>query len=631
MKKRNIMVAAGLGFAQLAFVHVQVHAQTQDTTNLNEVVITASRSPKKVGDIGKIVKVISKEEIAKSQGRTLPELLNTVAGISIAGSGSSPGEVQSVYLRGASSANTLILINGISVNDASGISGEYNIAAIDISQIERIEILKGASSTLYGSDAVAGVINIITKKGEGKLAANALLSTGSFGTYKEAIGLNGQIEKTNVSLNFSNLSSKGFSTATGAGFDKDDFKQMALGLNLSNNISKNITLNGGFQANQNKAGLDAGAFTDATNYNYDKTALLAHLGTKISLAKGDLSFILSQNNVENVFDNNGSVTDNKGNISNMESVLSYQLANYLDITSGANYKYSKTDQINPYSSPLSKANHITSLYTSFFIKAADVFRMEIGGRYNNHSQYGDNFTYTLNPSVLVANQLKFYVNVSSAYRVPSLYQLNSEYGNLNLKPETSQNYETGLESNFLDNKLFVTASVYQRKIKDVIDFGEITPGNYGYINQNKQNDKGLELEASFKPNQKLNFNVFYAFVDGKVQLSDSAPETFNLFRRPKNSYGANLGYTFTKKFYASLNYKWNDSRIDQYYDNSNFTLVSTQLNSFSKLDAYLQYKPSKSLTLFTDVKNILDANYNDFAGYNTKGINFNAGISFNFN
>lgn len=637
MKKRNIQVVAGLGLVQLVLFSTHLSAQTKDTTSLNEVVVTASRSPKKIADIGKVVKVISQEEIARSQGRTLPELLNAVVGLTIAGSGSNPGEVQSVYLRGASPANTLILIDGIAVNDAAGISGEYNIAAIDVSQIEKIEILKGASSTLYGSDAVAGVINIITKKGNQKLSAHALLTAGSYQTFKTAVGLNGSVNHTQVAINFSNLDSKGFSTAQapspGLSFDKDGFKQMAGGLNLSSFVSNNVKLIAGLQINQNRADLDQGAFTDALNYTSDRFALLAHLGTKISFNKGDLSFVLSQNNVKNRFDNYPSLTNNKGNISNAEVVFNQQFTPFIGITSGANYKYSTTNQIyqDPnYPSQLNANNHIVSLYNSFFLKAGKLFRMELGGRYNHHSQYGDNFTYTINPSILIANQFKFYVNVSSAYRVPSLYQLYSEYGNINLKPETSENYETGIEGSFLNDKISYTASIFKRNIKDVIDFGEITPTTYGYINQDQQHDKGLELEINLKPDKKINFDVFYAYVDGKAQLSENSPRTFNLFRRPKNSVGANLGYTFSKSFYASLNYRWNDKRIDQYYDNDTYTLVSTNLKAYSKLDAYLQYQ-FKKMKLFADVKNIFDIPYHDFAGYNAKGINFNAGINFTFN
>jgi vitamin B12 transporter len=634
MKKGKFLVVAGLGLVQLSLSNANLFAQVKDSTYLNEVVVTASRSPKKIGDIGKIVKVISAEEIARAQGRTLPELLNTVGGLTIGGSGSNPGNVQSVFLRGASTPNTLMLIDGIAVNDASGISGEYNLSAIDINQIERIEILKGASSTLYGSDAVAGVINIITKKGDGKLAANALLSAGSYETYKASVGLSGQIDKTKIALNLSNLDSRGISSAEPANgtdkFEKDGFKQLSFGLNLSQYITDNFSINAGLQANQNNADLDGGAFKDDTNYTYNKTAILASVGAKLSLRKGELNVFFSQNQVKNVFDNYPSFTNNKGDISNVEGVFSYQFNNVIGLTSGVNYKFTKTDQKSSYPPDLIADNHITSVYTSLFFKGGNIFRMELGGRYNNHSQYGDNFTYTVNPSILINQQLKYYINISSAYRVPSLYQLYSAYGNLALTPETSKTYETGFEGDLFENKLTYTVSGFIRKGKNVIDFGQISPTAYGYINQNTQNDKGVEVELGFKPNQKLNVSAWYAFVKGNVKTNDTTKANFNLFRRPKNSVGANLGYAFTPKFYASLTGRWNDSRIDQYFDETNFSTVSVNLKKYSTVDAYLQFKANKNLSLFADVKNIFDTDYNDFVGYTAKGINFNAGLSFTF-
>ncbi len=625
MKKRNIVIAASLGFAQLAFLNAQVLAQTQDTTSLNEVVITASRSPKKVSDIGKIVKVITKEEIAKAQGRTLPELLNTVVGLTIAGSGSNPSEVQAVYLRGAAAGNTLILIDGISANDASNISGEYNISAIAIDQIERIEVLKGASSTLYGSDAVAGVINIITKKGEGKLNANAIVTAGSYGTFKDAIGLNGNLNQTKINFNISNLSSNGFSTATGVGFDRDDFKQQSAGFNLSRFITSKINISAGLQANRNQAGFDAGAFADGIGYRYDKKAMLAHVNAKWNLPKGDLSFIASQNNVKNAFDYGGSLVNTNGYISNLQTVFAYQLTDFIDITSGADYKATKTKQTDDYSAPFNSDNNITSIYTSLFLKAATIFKMELGGRFNQHSQYGANFTYTFNPSVLLAKQIKYYVNISSAYHVPSLYQLNSEYGNLNLKPESSQSYETGFQASFFKDQITITSSVFKRKINDVIGFGFDA-----YINQNQQNDQGVELEIGLKPSQRLKLDLNYAYITGKIKANDSDIETYNLLRRPKNSICANLKYTINSKWYVGLNYKWNANRLDQYYD-SNSEEINVSLASYSRVDAYLQYLLSKKITFFTDIKNISNTTYNDFAGYNAKGINFNAGLKFIFN
>src|SRR5471030_2475113 len=214
MKKNYVFVAAGLGLAQLALLSTA--AQAQDTTRvLNNVVVTATRSPKKLSDIGRVVTVITAEEISHAQGKTLPELLNTVPGITFSGANNAPGISSSVFLRGASTGNTLVLVDGFPVNNASAIDGSYDLNAFPLDQIDHIEILKGSGSTLYGSDAVAGVINIITKSFfEKRFHNELLLDAGSFNTYKESYSLNGRLNNTGIAVNFSNTDSKGFAAAT---------------------------------------------------------------------------------------------------------------------------------------------------------------------------------------------------------------------------------------------------------------------------------------------------------------------------------------------------------------------------------------------------------------------------------
>src|SRR5580693_3740099 len=214
MKKNYVRVAAGLGLVQLALLSAAAHAQ--DTTRvLNNVVVTATRSPKKLSDIGRVVTVITADQINRSQGKTLPELLNSVAGITFSGAENAPGISTSVYLRGASTGNTLILIDGFPVNNASAIDGSYDLNAFPLDQIDHIEILKGSGSTLYGSDAVAGVINIITKHAKGNgLKASVQLTGGSYNTFKESVGLIGTIKNTGIALNVSNTDSRGFPGAT---------------------------------------------------------------------------------------------------------------------------------------------------------------------------------------------------------------------------------------------------------------------------------------------------------------------------------------------------------------------------------------------------------------------------------
>lgn len=627
MKTKKLYVGVSLGLAQLVLLSSNALAQEKPVSTLDEVVITASRSPKKRSEIGKVVQIISAETLAKSQGRSLPEVLNNVAGLTIGGNGNNPGDIKSVYLRGASAGNTLILIDGIPVNDASEISGEYNISAIPIDHIERIEILKGGNSTLYGSDAVAGVINIITKKGTGKLSATLLATAGSYDSFKQVLGLNGQIQNTSISFNASNFDSENFSTAAPAkgetDFDKDGFHQKSVLLNIAQQISDKFVLRGNFQANNNEAGLDNGAFSDAKDYTYSKSSFLVGVGGKLALNNGVLNFNFSKNNLQNFYDNKGSVTNNTGNITHLETNLNYSFTDFVDIASGVSYKYSATDQKNPFSKPLSADNNIKSIFTSLFLKTNSRFQAEIGGRYNDHSQYGDNFTYTINPSYIIADRYKLFVNVSSAYRVPSLYQLFSEYGNLNLKPETATSYEAGFELDFSE-KLNLSLAYFKRDVEDVIDFGQTVPGKFGYINQNRQKDKGFEIELGFKPASALNLNAFYAFVDGEVTTPVNS--TFNLFRRPKNSYGANAGIELSKAISLNLIYKFTDDREDRYFDSSTFETVEAALGSYNMLDAYVQYKPANRLTLFTDIKNILDEKYTEFSGYNTKGLNFNAGF-----
>lgn len=624
MKKNYKLVAASLGLVQLALCSTVARSQEKPATQLNEVVITASRSPRKKSEIGKVVRVINAEQLARSQGRSLPEVLNNVAGLTIGGNGNNPGDLKSVYLRGASAGNTLILIDGIPVNDASSISGEFDITAVAIDQIERIEILKGGNSTLYGSDAVAGVINIISKKGKGKLTGSVLGTAGTFETYKGALSLNGTIQNTSIAFNASNSESKGFSTAAALNADKDGFDQKSVSLNLAQRISEKFTLRTNVQANNNQAGLDNGAFADRVNYVYDKTALLAGIGAQATLGKSLLNVNLSQNNVKNVFNNQGSITNNRGYITNVDAVLTAPLNSFIDVTSGGNFKYSSTEQRSPFGR-LNRGNHISSVFTSLFIKAENGFRAEVGGRYNNHSAYGDNFTYTLNPSYVFASKYKVFVNLSSAYKVPTIYQLYSQFGNLNLKPETSKTYEAGVDLDLMDG-LNVNVSYFKREIKDALDFGVITPTKFGYINQNKQSDQGVEAELNVKPSAKLNGGVYYAYVDGEINTPTTSFN--NLFRRPKHSAGANINYLLGEKASVGLTYKWTGKRVDRYFRT---TLIDDVLAPFNMLDGYFQYKPVAKLALFADVKNILDEDYVEFSGYNTKGINFNAGFTLNLN
>jgi vitamin B12 transporter len=251
-----------------------------------------------------------------------------------------------------------------------------------------------------------------------------------------------------------------------------------------------------------------------------------------------------------------------------------------------------------------------------------VFNLEVGGRFNQHSKYGDNFTYSITPSANLTKEIKVFGTIATAFRAPTLDMLFGQYGaNLDLKPEKSTSYEAGASFAFLDEKVKLRAVGFKRNNKDAIIYGI-----NGYLNQDEQKDKGFEIEPSVKFG-KVMVSAYYAFVEGK-QISGTTVSDV-LLRRPKNTYGATIGAQATADLYLSLNYKFTGKRVDS--DFSTYPSVSKTLGSYQLLDFYAQYTlANKRLKIFADLKNLGDEKYTEIIGYRTMGFNANAGLSFSY-
>lgn len=654
MNKKTIRIAAGLGLAQLAMLGSGALAQdtvrnTIQSKSLEEVVVTATRSPKRKAEIGKVVRVITAEQLERSQGRTLPEVLNHVAGITYSGANNAfSNNATSLFLRGASAGNTLILIDGIPVNDAQSVSNEYDLKSIAIDQIERVEIVKGGNSTLYGSDAVAGVINVITKKpSQQELNANVVLTAGSYHANKQAIGLNGAVGKTGIAFNYSHTGSKEFSSASdisGVGnFDKDGFDQHALNVNVKQQLTSRLSFNANAQLSNNRGMSDGGSFVDDKDYTYKRTHFFGGITGKYALEQGSIVLNLSNNTVDNKFLNlpgDGPTlmrTDNKGRIWQADLFLNKEIANFLEINSGLNYREANSDQYNLYDSQGYTSEStlaadiaqtsIGSVFTSVFLKNMQGFHLELGGRYNEHSRYGGNFTYTINPSYIIADRYKVFVNASSAFKAPTLYQLYSAYGNLELKPEVTQTYDAGFDLDFIPGKLNFNAAVFRRITENDAIYFYTEPVTYAgqYRNGRKQNDKGFELELSAKPLKNLSFNTFYSYVEGQL-TKENNDKLNDLYRRPKNQVGAAVNFQPVNKVALGLTAKYTGKIKEE--DFRDYPATEVTHKAYTLVDVYAAVAPVKTLTVFADAKNVFNTNYVEWLGYNTRGFNINAGIRY---
>ncbi|HET6767762.1 MAG TPA: TonB-dependent receptor [Chitinophagaceae bacterium] len=664
MKRKFFVVAAILIGSQLQAQLVPA-IRVQDTSLLDEVVITANKYPNKTSLTGKVVTVITREQLEQSGGKDLAQILTEQAGIYIGGANSNAGKDKSLYLRGARVDHTLITIDGVPLYDPSGIGSNFDIRNLSIDQIERIEILKGSQSTLYGSDAIAGVINIITRKGGVKsFAGNGLLSYGSNNSFRGHAGINGKTGVIDYNLAYLFSDTKGINEAisNAANADKDRFQQNSMQAGLGLQAGKNIRIQPYFRYNKIEGDIDQGSFTDELDYTYTQKSYQAGVRNEIEFGKTKLNVLYNYNHIDRLYiddsikSQNGFDKYSRGAYKGGEHFIDAYLATPVGsgsskLTAGADFRTSNTDQeyssvgfFGPYSTKYSADSlhhNQLGLYAALNINTKTGFNIELGNRLNIHSAYGSNYVFNINPSYLLnlpdrqaGNQFKLFTNISSGYRTPSIYQLLSEFGNKELKPESAFTFEGGVQYFSTNNKFSGRLTGFKRNVKDVIFF-YFNPFTFQsqYINQDKQKDNGAELELSFKPTKNISLKAFYSFVDGKITTVQNGKDTtyFNLIRRPKHSAGVNAGIKLNEKLFVSGNLSWFDKRRDAYFDAMTFQTVNVVLNSYILIDVYAEYSFCKNkLKLFADLRNVSNSKYNETAGFNTLGFNGYGGIRYSF-
>ncbi len=623
MKKQILMMAA---------VIFSSYTQAQDTTAtaMNEVVVTPTRFSKRVAETGKVVTVISKTQLERSAGKDLAQLLNEQAGIAISGAGSNPGKDKAVYVRGALGKYTVVLLDGIAITDPSGVGGAFDLRLLPIDMIERIEILKGSQSTLYGTDAIAGVINIITKKsGKKEIGGFGTASYGSFNTFKGNVGVNGSTKVVDYNVGYTYFKTDGISEAkdtTGkANFDKDGFNQNSVNVNIGVKATDKLTISPFFRWSNFKGNTDYDAFTDGTE-KYNTKSVNAGFTSKYELSHGAVSLLYGYTKADHSYISQFYTSEGKGRMHNAELFLNHDFGKYFQVLAGINYQ--KLKMLDTTATTKNPAVNITSPYLSLFLRNLNGFSIQIGTRYNSHSRYGNNFTYTFNPSYLIENNTKVFFTYETGFKSPTLYDLYGQYGsNPDLKPEKSTNIEAGVQTSFADKKVELRIAGFNRKIRDAIVYG---PSFY-VINRDKQHDKGFEIEPTIFVNKDVTIRAAYSFVKGEVTSANGAKDTVfnNLVRRPKHTVNVNVGWQATKDLFISTNIRAGGKRIDWYYDPMTFDRSDVQLQAFALWDIYAEYKLLKGqLKVFTDVKNITGTKYYEVYGYGTMGFNMNAGISF---
>ena len=639
------------GFLTALSIPFVVFSQLDSLTSVlfDPVIVTANKTEQKQSTTGKIITIISKEQLKKSAGKTVAQILNEQAGLIVNGALNNTGSAQTVFLRGASSGRTLILIDGIPMNDPSMINNEFNLNLLSINEIERIEICKGAQSTLYGSDALGGVINLITTKNDlNKLIhLNANMTAGNYGVFKSNVNASGNLGKFKYSARFNHQNSKGFSSAfdsTGtSNFDTDALFGNNFSASLAYQPNKTLTFNSFIQHRYYKTDVDNGPFSDARNFFSEDQAFFAGAGFTYKKSKVSITGNYQKVNNNRYYDNdfsagsplfsthslNGSSDYSElfGTVKiskNLTAIMGSELR-----TTSMNSLYLSVSSFGPFQNEF-KDSRISqySVYGSILYSSdKNPFQLELGSRFNKHSIYGVNSTFTLNPSYRFNGYWMILGSISSAYKVPSIYQLYDFYaGNLNLKPEEALNVEMGVQ--YKSARSFLRGVIFSRQITSGIDYNFV---DFKYFNFVEQRVNGFEFESNLDITKALHLNMNYTYLSGQelTQNRETNKESITypyLLRRPAHNLNLTLNYEISTKLFASLSSKSLSAR----YDIGGYEQADVVLPPYTIFSGYGAYKMNDKVSFFIDAQNLFNKKFFDIYGYQSIPFIISAGINLKF-
>ena len=601
-----------------------------DSVLLDEIVVTASKVPLPMRETAKPVQIITRDDIARQAGSDVAQLLQTQAGVIVNGAYSNPAKDRSLYLRGADAAYTLILIDGQPVSDPTLLGSTFDLRLLSPEQIERIEILKGSQSTLYGNDAIAGVVNIITRSDadSSSLSVYGSAAGGSLSTRQGTLGLRGTAGPVGYDLSYQHWATDGLSEAApppdSTGYDRDGARRDGLQATVHLTPHEQVRVSPFIRYSAMDGHNDAGAFTDAAD-TYALRWLNTGLQAEANFRRLTLHSHYAYTRTQRTFRSQFGETLFDGRFQQGDVYGSLRLNDIFRLMVGLNGQQQQMQDTSTVRTNPSVT--LVSPYATLLIHTAGGFNAELGYRFNHHSQFGQASTVSVAPSYQFTPTLRAFASVGTGFKAPTLYQLYADpWGNAALKPQRSRTAEAGGQWAAANGRATVQATYFRRRIDQVVVFVN------GYLNQDRQNGVGLEVEATWQLSERWRVEGQYTYLEGTttVRGSQEQDSTFaNLLRRPRHSLSGALRFAPTPRINVSLQAQYQSERDDLYFNFGTFSTNAATLDPFLLLNAHASYRMSPGFTLFADVKNLTNADYFEAYGFSTLGINGQAGVQFN--
>jgi len=638
--------------ALCAFFYIDAAPTAQADENddsFDEIVVVANRAPEPLSKVGNSVTVLNDDAIRQSQEVVVADLLAQTPGVNFARTGG-VGEPTSVFIRGAENGQTVVVIDGVQLNDPSTTNGGFDFANLLTSDISRIEILRGAQSTLYGSQAIGGVINIVSAEPAGPFGGGVAAEGGSHDTGYVTAHVGGKDDSL-----LWRLSGNWYGTSGIPAFDERyggtrlSASQIGGGsgqLRYALTPDLQIDLRGYYtQARTDFDGFDTPnahpPFSFGDDNEYSKISqMLGYAGLTLKSPDRTLTNRVAfqyTNTDTRLFDPNapanlGSPSTETfygiGRNVREEYQGTWEITPRIQAVFGAQHERSTIDTDSPafdYSGPMPLRNFATidSGYAQLQGEPIAGLTLTAGGRYDRHDVYGGHSTgqfaaaWTLDDSRTVLR-----ASFGQGFKAPSLYQLYSNYGNKALQPEVAHSWDAGVEHHAWDGRVVLSATYFNRDSRDLIEFFDCTtpstqplcaaePFGY-YANVARAAAHGAELQAAVKPSDQLSLSANYTLTDTEDRSPGSATFGNQLPRRPKSAANAMATYRWPSRLSTSVGARYAGRSFDDAAD-------KIALGGYVLVDLRISYALGDRLELYGRVDNATGKHYETAYLYGTYG------------
>lgn len=609
-------------FMTAAFIPATAHAEDSDS-----IIVSANRTQQITSEVAQSVTVITLDDITTRQSVAVIDLLRSVPGITVTTNGGL-GTSTSVNIRGADSDQTVALIDGVKLNDPSTPGGGFNFGNLLTGNIERIEVVRGSQSVLWGSQAIGGVVNIVTRTPTEKLAVNAAAEYGWRDTARVVGNVSGKFGPVSASVGAGYLRTDGFSTfnETRGGKERDGYRNFGANAKFNIALSDAISVDLRSWYSDGKVGIDG--FLSTPPFSFGDTPefartkeLVGYAGLNAALFDGHfrnrIAYTLTDTRRRNIDLTGGTELETfnaKGRNERFEYQGNLDLIDAVGATFGAEIEKASF-RTSSYGSPFSMADaQINSIYGQLSAKPVTGLTISAGARHDDHDTFGGKTTFSAG-AVFTPNEggTTLRASYGEGFKTPSLFQLFSEYGNKALTPESSRSWDAGITQQLLEGKIEVGATWFHRDTTNLINFIGCTVltgicadrPDGTYDNVAKARAQGLEFALTLRPVEALRVQANYGYVDA-INVATGR----DLARRPRHSINTSLDYdwAFGLKTGATI------THVGDSFDNATNTRI---LEGYVLVDLRAAFPVTRNIELYGRIENLFNAQYETSFRYGT--------------